>query len=545
MDRQESNFHAVIQTDAERKCDFLEAGEDPRTWKTHPLTGGFIDRAQEEGYLRASFHDRLHLYTILAVPAAVFFVLGVLVDVLIMGPSHEEIPLILLIRCLGAGVVLGTVWFAGKFREYARVFDWLMLMALVVVGGVVCVLTGVVGGSVFLHAQTGLILLIIFYVFVPIRMIFALAVGVGFSLCFLLSLITNLQLSDEGLFQVVFYVVMINLLGSIFAREQQKARRREYAGHLSECRIAEALRREMATREAMERTIAEKEMRFRSLVELAPDAILVHRHGRILYVNPQAVSLAGGKDASDVIGRSLFDYIVSDNLGAIASRIQRLEEGGGPLAPLEIQTRTIDGKIIDCEIVSGSVLFSGEPAIQSVVRDVTERKMMSRELMRLATTDALTGIFNRRKFFEELEREWSRARRHSHPLSLIMFDVDFFKAVNDTYGHAVGDEVLRCMVRETGGLLRSEDIFCRLGGEEFGILLPEINLEGARALAERIRKALEEMSIESLEGVVRCTVSLGVASARLAQESIDRALKRADDALYEAKRTGRNRVEVA
>jgi len=257
------------------------------------------------------------------------------------------------------------------------------------------------------------------------------------------------------------------------------------------------------------------------------------------------VKFAGGKSPADIIGRSLYDLLVGQDLGVISERLRSLEKGGPPLSPLETEGRILDGSVVDCEIVSGSVMFSGEPAIQSIVRDITERKRMQEELIRLATTDSLTGILNRRKFFEEMEKEWSRARRHSRSLSLIMCDLDEFKSINDLHGHAVGDRVLQGLVTKTNELLRSEDLFARLGGEEFCILLPEVKLEGAGILAERIRAALEDLEIESPSCTISCTVSFGVVACQLALESIDRALQRADDALYEAKRRGRNRVEIA
>ncbi len=169
---------------------------------------------------------------------------------------------------------------------------------------------------------------------------------------------------------------------------------------------------------------------------------------------------------------------------------------------------------------------------------------MRDELTRLATTDPLTGIYNRRRFFEKLEKEWSRARRHSRSLTIIMFDLDLFKQVNDTHGHAVGDSVLCALVKAAEQLLRGEDVFARIGGEEFAILLPEINLEGATAVAERLREHLAEVEVMAPDGPVRCTVSIGVAQGRLAKESPDATLKRADDALYRAKDAGRNRVCV-
>lgn len=177
-----------------------------------------------------------------------------------------------------------------------------------------------------------------------------------------------------------------------------------------------------------------------------------------------------------------------------------------------------------------------------VLLDITQRKTMEEELRRLATTDPLTGCNNRRHFLEISATELERARRYFHPLSVMMIDIDFFKKVNDTYGHAAGDDVIRAMVRICQSMLRKEDALGRLGGEEFALLLPETGLDGAQTLAERLRNAIETTAVESGEATVKFTASIGVAELRPSDHSIEAVLSRADDGLYEAKRSGRNRV---
>ncbi len=164
------------------------------------------------------------------------------------------------------------------------------------------------------------------------------------------------------------------------------------------------------------------------------------------------------------------------------------------------------------------------------------------EIYRLMTVDALTQVFNRRYFNEALEREFNRSARYDRALSLILFDIDHFKRCNDTYGHLAGDNLLRQLGSSVKPRLRREDIFARTGGEEFGILLPEIDLEGARVTAEKVRKIVEITPLTYEGDVVPCTVSLGVAE-RTAEDATPEALyKRADERLYEAKQGGRNRV---
>ncbi|MDA8124232.1 MAG: GGDEF domain-containing protein [Deltaproteobacteria bacterium] len=167
------------------------------------------------------------------------------------------------------------------------------------------------------------------------------------------------------------------------------------------------------------------------------------------------------------------------------------------------------------------------------------------ELQRIATTDFLTGIANSRSFLEAGEREIQRKRRYGRPLAALMFDLDHFKEINDTYGHAAGDKVLVTLSAVCKKLLRDIDVFGRLGGEEFAMLLPETDLAGARVTAERLREAVAEAAIETERAVLHVTISIGVSEMGPADDLLDAVLKRADDAMYQAKRGGRNRVVVA
>jgi diguanylate cyclase (GGDEF)-like protein len=225
--------------------------------------------------------------------------------------------------------------------------------------------------------------------------------------------------------------------------------------------------------------------------------------------------------------------------------MRRMEADGGPMPSIEVKVRTADGRTIICEVVSATTVFEDRAAVQSVIRDISARKSLEEELTRLATTDPLTGIANRRSFFDRLETEWARARRHTRRLSLLTFDIDHFKRVNDAHGHAIGDAVLKALVGAAQSLLRAEDTLARLGGEEFAVILPEVDREGARVVGERLRERLAEVEVAVPDGVVSCTVSVGVVQGKPAHESPDRALQRADDALYAAKEAGRDTVIMA
>jgi diguanylate cyclase (GGDEF)-like protein len=164
------------------------------------------------------------------------------------------------------------------------------------------------------------------------------------------------------------------------------------------------------------------------------------------------------------------------------------------------------------------------------------------EIYRLMTVDGLTQVYNRRYFNEALEREFNRSNRYQRALSLIVFDIDFFKRVNDTHGHLAGDTLLRQIAAAVKNRLRREDIFARTGGEEFAILLPEIPLEGARVTAEKVRRIVETTRFKHEQQLIPCTVSLGVAAQRGDETEANALYKAADDCLYQAKQGGRNRV---
>jgi len=163
----------------------------------------------------------------------------------------------------------------------------------------------------------------------------------------------------------------------------------------------------------------------------------------------------------------------------------------------------------------------------------------------LSTTDSLTGISNRRNFDIKLAREYSRAVRYKSLLSCIIFDIDLFKQVNDTYGHLYGDEVLRMIGQTLSKHLRAHDIFARYGGEEFVVLLPEANLQHAHKVSEKLRLLISGNVIEKDDVRTKVTVSLGVAEFDpKTMSSGNDLVSAADDALYQAKRTGRNKTVI-
>lgn len=200
------------------------------------------------------------------------------------------------------------------------------------------------------------------------------------------------------------------------------------------------------------------------------------------------------------------------------------------------------------------VMVSGHAASRSpdgrpqrlvgVQQDISERRAMAERLEAQAMTDALTGLPNRRHFMQAMDYQYGRIRRHPElSVCVLMLDIDHFKRVNDTYGHAGGDVVLSAFAEAVTGHLRETDIAGRLGGEEFAVVLPDTDAAGGRRVAEKLRQAVEAMRVTLEDGaVVQITTSLGLTLMKGDDTRPDGALARADDALYRAKREGRNRV---
>ncbi|MDR1779062.1 MAG: diguanylate cyclase [Clostridiales Family XIII bacterium] len=189
------------------------------------------------------------------------------------------------------------------------------------------------------------------------------------------------------------------------------------------------------------------------------------------------------------------------------------------------------------------VMASGKTiGIIILIQDVTENVRLMKQLETAAYTDGLTGLYNRRYFLDHALKELDRAQRTNSPASLIMLDLDHFKVVNDTYGHAAGDEVLRTVSNRLRSAVRTYDIVARYGGEEFVIFLANADINIGRQLAERIRLKVEEKPCVYLGEEIPFTCSLGVAELHADVENLDELIRRADEALYNAKESGRNQV---
>lgn len=255
-----------------------------------------------------------------------------------------------------------------------------------------------------------------------------------------------------------------------------------------------------------------------------------------------------GYDDHEIIGRLRYrDIITPETQEAFDDAFANVKAGQQDEAECTLITRR--GKYLQVVIQGTGYRKNGRFIhSRSTVFDLTERKQLEEKLRAQAMTDPLTGVFNRRYLQSQARIEMSRGLRYSTPLSLIAIDIDHFKQINDVYGHDAGDEVLKHFASEVKGSLRQEDLLCRVGGEEFAVLLPNTKLEKAWQVAERIRASVEKTHVaieqDDTHVTISITASFGVTHVASSEKTLKAAIKRADNGLYEAKDAGRNCIII-
>lgn len=310
-----------------------------------------------------------------------------------------------------------------------------------------------------------------------------------------------------------------------------------------------AVKEDISARKQAEAELDAAHARLRAVVDNFPGAVILEDpKGTVTLANQALCDLLGiGRHAADLVGARSADIAAAASHSFVEaerfiSRIQTLREHGQPVQGEELEQ--IGGRWLERDFIpvhTGDTLLG----FLRLYRDVTERKHHEQTLQRLAAMDALTGAWNRRAFLERAEHERLRYLRTGHVATIVMLDLDHFKRINDTWGHAAGDAVLCHFVCQVQAGLRATDMLGRLGGEEFAVLLPDTDPAGALELAERLRAAIAASTLDFGGQPIRITVSAGIAPFLAADRSADAALGRADEALYRAKTAGRDRVETA
>jgi diguanylate cyclase (GGDEF)-like protein/PAS domain S-box-containing protein len=322
------------------------------------------------------------------------------------------------------------------------------------------------------------------------------------------------------------------------AREK---RAREEAERLLEQKSRE-LFKQAAERESMLRALSQSEERYRLIVELSPDAILIESEGKIAFANDAARQLFLENDTRILMGSSVLEITDAKYRSKVTESFEALINGAEPTHSDEIALR-LDGSPFEVSVKRAFVTYEGQPAIQMVVRDVSDRKKLEQQLAYQATHDALTGTNNRASLFAYLSQSLIEADLHGLPVWVAFLDLDRFKQINDHYGHRVGDQLLITVTKRLNNVLRHTDMLGRFGGDEFVIVMKGSPTETMRSdLIERLMNSIRE-PIKIDGNHLRVGTSIGVAIYPADAKTADELLANADAAMYRAKQTGRNRCQ--
>lgn len=304
----------------------------------------------------------------------------------------------------------------------------------------------------------------------------------------------------------------------------------------------ERLQNEIIQRKRTERAIETAKSEWEQTFDAVPDLIAILDRNHIIQRVNRAMADKMNLDPQDAIGRPCYELCHASDAPIHNCPLQNAVDNDE-----EWSAEVVEPRLGGAFIVSVTPLptENHQPdRFVHVARDITDRKIFEERLHTLASTDGLTGIWNRRHFLHLAERELARTRRYGGECALIMIDIDHFKKVNDSYGHDVGDQTLKEVADIVRANLRQVDVFARFGGEEFVIALPETGVEQALLVGERLRRQIAEAALTDQSPPLHITISIGVAVAAAESADLTTVLKQADDALYAAKRNGRNRVEA-
>ncbi|HYH20749.1 MAG TPA: sensor domain-containing diguanylate cyclase [Azospirillum sp.] len=450
-------------------------------------------------------------------------------------------------------VVLNTLFFASDWRFYGDPHFYVAIAARAVVVGIslACFVLASRAGSfrraqavmllwqgvtaaavaVLVSSRSDIALMVvlmlpaIYYLAVPTSFRITMVSGIGSSALMLGGYLLPGPLPPT-LLGLTLVVVLANGTLLLVVHRTNRLRRQEWAATQAERQAKDDLADSRAMIERM------------FMAAPIPMFVTTRRESRLVKANDAAYTFFGGDPAA--FGVHTIDqlYVDPSHRAALLAALDRDGRVGG----FETQVRLGDGSRRDVLLAATPLDIAREPCLMCGVVDITSRKALESHLEWLATTDPLTGLANRNRFFTVAEVEMRRAERVARPVSVLMIDLDHFKRVNDTHGHEVGDAVLKAFARLSRAALRPQDLVARFGGEEFAVLLPETDRNGALAIAERLRAEAEGLRGDGVPPEVGVTVSIGVSEIDKAERTPDLALSRADRALYAAKRAGRNRV---
>jgi diguanylate cyclase (GGDEF)-like protein/PAS domain S-box-containing protein len=301
---------------------------------------------------------------------------------------------------------------------------------------------------------------------------------------------------------------------------------------------AEGIAQDITEKKRVELALKDSEARYRTLVELTPQPVLVHRNGQLVYVNEAAVALFGAGDAATLLQKTAAELIHPDSQAAQADRMKLIKTQGSVASTTQARFLKLDGTAFDVQVQGTAIVYEGLPAIQVAIHDVSELKAQQAALARMAHFDMLTGLPNRVLLADRLQQAMAQSKRQGQRLAVVFLDLDGFKAVNDRHGHGAGDHLLVTLAARMKQTLREGDSLARMGGDEFVAVL--LNLAEDSPLFSRLLAVVAEPVL--FEGfALDVSASLGVAFYPQADEvDADQLLRQADQAMYQVKLKGKN-----
>jgi diguanylate cyclase (GGDEF)-like protein/PAS domain S-box-containing protein len=307
--------------------------------------------------------------------------------------------------------------------------------------------------------------------------------------------------------------------------------------------------RSAVERSRLERALRESEEQYRTLVQSMQDGLFVLRGSNFDFVNPALAQMIGAPP-EELQGTDLVSLFLPEQRVTAEAFIEKAWDSDTIQEREFILTGSGSEPALYVTVKLNKCPFGGKPALIGTVKDITRRRLVESKLREtlekvelLSITDDLTGLFNRRHALSVAEAEVARSHRYGHYLSLIMLDIDRFKEINDTYGHLVGDKMLKEVAVLLSKELREIDTIARYGGDEFIIILPHTDLEQARGIAERLRERAAALRVETEKGgVINSTLSLGITQMSREAETLTDIIRRADQAMLTAKSSGRDAV---
>jgi diguanylate cyclase (GGDEF)-like protein/PAS domain S-box-containing protein len=350
--------------------------------------------------------------------------------------------------------------------------------------------------------------------------------------------------TEEYLDSVRFETIHVRKTGSPFPVEVS-SRNFKQNGAI----YIQSIIRDITERKQGEAALRESEAKFRGVVSQPLVGISIVEDGKFNYINPRFAEIFG-YTTSEIQKLGMLDLATEEDQQLVAEQIRKRVSGEVDRIDYVFHGRRKEGVPVDIEAHGCTLDLAGRLLLISMVMDITERKQAEAKVLALqdllreqSIRDGLTGLFNRRYLDETMDREVILAQRHARPISVVMGDLDHFKAVNDRYGHLAGDEVLRAFGEIMMRLSRKSDIYCRFGGEEFLLVLPGMSKGKACERAEQLRRQIEATPVLFGTTSIEVTASFGVACFPQDGGCRDELIAAADSALYAAKEAGRNQVK--